>query len=166
MKFSVVASFTGVLSEDYDDGRYRSDCDLDDVVRLCKQHKIPFDLTDVGDSEYEYLSWESPDEPWFQHLRDLTICEFMTRSQFKAFIDDLGAFAEDCLTLGTLGGPLGLGCVPDIPMRMVSSQLIESVRVTPCPEVHGEPINFDYEDPDKLDAAWERIRGAFIAAYS
>ncbi|MFA5572180.1 MAG: hypothetical protein WDA42_03660 [Candidatus Bathyarchaeia archaeon] len=159
MMFSMVASFTGVLNEDFDDGRYRYDCDLDDIVQLCKQHNIPYDITEEGDSEYSYLAEESPEEEWFQHLRDVTIGVFLERKQFKAFVEDLGAYAEDCQTMGTLGGPLGYGVVPDIPMRMKSSQILDSIRVTPCPLVNGEPIHLDTEEK------WDRVREAFLEAY-
>lgn len=157
MKFSVVASFTGVLPE-YDSSCYYS-FNLGDVKRVCDQMEIPYDITEPGDSEYNYLA-EGKEDTWYSHMSDLTLCAFMTRSEFKTFVSELGAYAEDCLTMGTLGGPLGIGIVPDIPMNIESDVLITSIRVTPCPEVNGEPIYIDNE------RQWNVLRSAFISAYA
>ncbi len=161
MKFSVVASFTGVLPE-HDSSYYPCDVTLTDAIRACETAGIgESEPSEVGDSEYSYLADESEKPNWFEHLQDYQASGIVDRETLTRLIDDLGAFAEDCETMGTLGGPLAPwgGIVADIPFRIESQVLIECIRVTPIPcGTDGEPLKGD-------ERTWDRVRAAMLAVY-
>lgn len=148
MKYSIVATFTGWLENQ------PTDTTLNEVIKFCKEHKIDYDLSDEGDSEYAYMAEESPGSEW-EKVRDLNFSGVFNRDFLEA-LNDLGAYAESTGTMGTLGGPLGLGIVPDIVFDTQSQFLIASIRITPF---------VDREDWSVDDARWERMKAAVVATF-
>ena len=158
MKFSVVAQFTGVMPE-HDDNYYPCDTTLNDCLHAARAAGLDVDEpSEPGDSEYSYLAEEGSGNDWFEKLQDCQASGIIERDKFTEFVESIGAYAEDCETLGTLGGPLG-SIVGDIPMRCESQVLIESIRVTPVPcNSNGEFLAGD-------ERTWDRVRSAFISVY-
>lgn len=156
MRFSIVATFTGKM----DDRGYEAS--LEDAIDAATGAGLDIDEPcEIGESEYSYLAGESPDNEWYKGLQDVQASGILDRKQFERFIEDLGAYAEDCLTMGTLGGPLSGGmlyCVPDISFMMESSRLIESIRVTPIPS--------KYEPSGQCnERTWDRLRAVMLKLY-
>lgn len=114
---------------------------------------------DYSESEYRYLAEDNPDDPWFK-ARNWTGSGVLTKTEFYALVEDLDLQAEDCMTLGSLGGPLG-GIVPDVAMRNDDPESIVSVRVTPF---FGDSRDV-VEDEEKAARMWECIRRAFINTF-
>ena len=174
MEFSVVAHFSGIPGE-------YSPCDTsyDDALRASQASGLSVDETEPGDSEYAYLATEcgepDPDSwwgKWKERVQDCTVSGIIGRDAFTRWLDDLGAFAEDCGTMGTLGGPLAPwgGVVADISFRIESQVLIESIRATPIPGTVDEPLGkvrgaTDDERGADADRIWQRIRKATLAVY-
>jgi hypothetical protein len=188
MKFAVCAKFSGMMN----DRMEYCPCDmtLGDVVNLLKRLGIEHDITDEGDSDYQYLGHENGETEtdrilmrcriadvgaevgkfpfwlrWGAFVRDVSINAILDRDTFSALVDELGAWAEDVQTLGTLGGPLG-GHMADLSFRMESQVLIESIRVTPLPEdkATGEPLA-GFKVEERAGEIWERIRSATLSVY-
>lgn len=151
MLFSVVATFTGWLDDKY----WPCDTTLQDVINAIEAAGMDAEPSEPGDSEYAYLAEESDDDQW-SNLQDVMICGVMNRETFTSFVEDIGGWASDIGTLGTLGGPLGLGIVPDIVIEIESQALISSVRVTPVPS--NDTVEYTEE-------RWERVRTAFLTVY-
>lgn len=106
-----------------------------------------------GDQGYEYSylegRWENGSHRKWTAL--------LTRDQFDEFVSALGLYAEDVLTLGSLGAPgFGFGWSPAISFTSDDPDAILSAYVTPIPEVEKE--GFDDRD-------WERVRRAVLAVY-
>lgn len=93
--------------------------------------------------------------------RDMTVNCVLDKSQFSRFVDAIGAVANDCNTLGTLGGPLG-GIVPDVDFRIESSALIASFRATPF--FSRFALN-ECDSEERAERIWARLRAATIAVY-
>jgi hypothetical protein len=89
---------------------------------------------------------------------DVTASGIVDEETLDTLCHDIGASATDEETLGTLGGPLSIGIVPDIVFRIESSILIDSIRVTPfCPDwPDDEPVSFE---------TWSQLRDATIARF-
>jgi len=158
MLFSVLVKATGHMS----DCGY-GDLTLSELVTACRAAGLDCDdePSVPGDSEYSYL-WDKggkePGSPW-EGLQDFQASGILTRKEFDRLVDDLGAFAEDYLTMGTLGGPLGLRYVPDIPFEIESDRLIVSMRVTPVPK-------WELRNPRTgREGNWNRVRRATVAVY-
>jgi hypothetical protein len=189
--YSVVASFTGW----YADPRYwPSDVTLRDVCNVLRRLKLPFTRTRQGDSEYSYLAEEDTvgfpeeyrkryrnrrpvnEEPFpskwdfFRRLSDVDVSGILNHSQLVVLTDDLGLYATNTKTMGTLGGPLSSwgGVVPDICLESDSSVLICSVRVTPfCPEwdrFSGEKMRERFGDDARINW-YNRVRSRFIRQF-
>jgi hypothetical protein len=171
VKFSVVATFTGVLDDDW----HPCDLTLSDVLQACAG---PFgagedDLCEIGDSEYDYLAEESGErdpEDWFAKLQDLQVSGILDRPTFDAWVNDLGAFPDGCPTLGTLGGPISLGCVWDTNWEIESQLLIASIRVTPLPDVEFKfPVcdtpAHEVACQKKAERIQQRLERAILAVY-
>jgi len=186
MKFSVLATVVGLPDE-----RDYSELDYADAKKAFGSSGLDVDESEPGDTDYEYFAHEDGIEDeqlaeirahirilgdgvtysvksysWSSRIaiegRTLTASGIIGKAEFTKLIDDLGAFAEDCQTMGTLGGPLSDGiptCVPDIPFRFESRGLLESIRVTPVPcDRNGEPLSGD-------ERTWDRLRAATLAVY-
>jgi hypothetical protein len=92
-------------------------------------------------------------KPW-DELREIQVEGIVSFEQALAYLEHIGAVYEDCETMGTLGGPLGIGIVPDIPFNIESQLVVGSIRIT--------PIWFDGEEwSPPTEASWERIRDLF-----
>lgn len=109
---------------------------------------------------YELGFWER----WCVLCRDMQVNMILNRDQFDKFTSQLGLFATDCDTLGTLGGPLGFGPVPDIVFENDSSAMICSVRVTPIPGTLEKQLGLcsTQEDAHRI---WSRLKRAVVSVY-
>ena len=157
MKFSILAKFTGNM----EDRGY--ELNLTDAMRVSNEAGLAVDdePCEIGDSEYQYLSEEDSGCEWYDALQDIQASGIVSREQLEMFLDGLGAFAEDCETMGTLGGPLSDGMpyiVPDISFICESPILIECIRITPIPS--------KFEPNSCLtEASWGRTRKAMLSLY-
>ena len=163
MQFSVLLSVAGIPDRyNYQETCYR------DVLRACQAAGLAVDETEPGDSEYDYLATETDDNPdpdsfwgeWKAGVQDLTASGIIGKEAFTELMESIGAYPEDCETLGTLGGPLAPwgGVVPDISFRMECQELIDSIRVTPVPKrFEREPAS-----PEEAEDTWDRLRAAIF----
>ena len=148
MQYSIVGTFSGIPG--FPDGISDEPCHLDDIIRESDAFKgLSVDKTEPGETEYGYLAEEHDGdgdsfwEQWGREAIDVRVSGVLSEDEFRAWVDMLGAFPEDCETMGTLGGPLNpCGIVADISFRMECRFLIESIRVTP----------FYGDKRDRLDA--------------
>ncbi len=112
------------------------------------------DLTE-GDEQYEYDYLEGD---WVGG-RHRKLVGLLVRPHFEALVEDLGLYAEDVETMGSIGAP-GLfpevWCAPAIAFNGDDPEAIQSMYVTPIPEVLG--IGIDEE-------RWERLRRVLIDHY-
>ena len=94
-------------------------------------------------------NWEQWDE-----LREIQVEGIVPLDDALDYLDHIGAIFEDCETMGTLGGPLGIGIVPDMSFRTESQLVISSIRITPfwCDNGDWSPLS---------EASWERLRELF-----
>lgn len=169
MHFSVVARFSGYI-------RYNGESDISDVERLCREN-LPDHVIDVGEqgeSEYAYLADEFGDPLWRDDAYDVSVSAMLTKPEFEAWRDALYLTAKDENTLGTLGGPMGPFCVPDIVFGLDENAVIDTVRVTPIPcNLAGDPIprneRFErFSEDERRDYAgrlWDRLRAATLKTY-
>jgi len=77
----------------------------------------------------------------------------LDRATFETLMDRLGAVAEDVQTMGTLGGPLGIGIVPDISYNIESQAVIACIRATPI----SDRIN--------SEERWNMVRDAIMRTH-
>lgn len=159
MHFSVVATVSGIP-----DRCHAYDLCYNDCKRAFEASGLAMDETEPGDSAYSYLAEEDGTsefwQEWGEKVQDLTASGIIKRSVFTELVKSLGAYAEDVETLGTLGGPLGLGLVADIVFEVESQEVIVSMRVTPIP---CHPVTGEFLTGNKL--SWPRIRKAMLAVY-
>ncbi len=186
MKFSVLLTVTGLPDRSY------QEIDYGDVKRAVEKSGLDVSEGEPGDHDYVYLAKEDGMEDeeleeirahlrilgdgvtydlkkfsWSERLgiegRELTASGIIGKKAFRQLIDDLGAQADDCQTMGTLGGPLSGGmpyCVPDISFSIGSCSLLDSIRVTPVPcDRNGEPLEGD-------ERTWDRLRSATLAVFA
>jgi len=108
-----------------------------------------------GDEEYEYDYLEG----CWEKGKHRKLVGLLIRPHFEALVEDCGLYAEDVETMGSIGAP-GLfpevWCAPAIAFNAEDPEAIQSMYVTPIPEVLG--INITEE-------RWERIRRAVIDHY-
>jgi len=139
------------------------------------EHGLTYTDDEIFESEYDSGVWErfniAPEDEderieaeeeieakggWtaWDELRSIQVSGVVPFSQAMAYLDHIGAVYEDCETLGTLGGPLELGIVPDIPFGIESALVIASIRITPF-----------WSDGDGwtplTEASWERVKELF-----
>lgn len=119
---------------------------------------------DVGESEYRYLAKESgdPDDPW-KNAMEWKGSAILTRSEFDALYDALGAYDVSSATMGTLGGPLG-GIVPDLAVECepdaYDTAYIVCFRVTPVSR-----WGMAAADADAAERTWTRLSNAMERTY-
>jgi hypothetical protein len=139
------------------------------------EHNLSYTDDEIFESEYDRGLWDrynlAPEdederiaaeekmeakEEWkaWDELRNIQVQGVVTFGQAMAYLDHIGAIFEDCETMGTIGGPLGLGIVPDVPFRIESALVIGSIRITPF------WTNGDDWTP-LTEASWERVRELF-----
>lgn len=181
LMWSIVASFSGEhpdLSE-----YWPCEVTLSDVIRDWPGDKP--EPSEPFDSEYNYLAREGgiprkildrleeasggtkfqicrklkelyPRESFWACISDIQVSGILDRKTLFEFLDDIGAIYEDCETMGTLGGPLSIGIVPDFPFHVESQALISSIRITPilCKQEGEEWIPCRAPNEDQ----WERIK--------
>lgn len=156
MHFGIMATFSGT-------DEYAHDMDMDTIEHCCREAGLSVDVSEPGDSEYDYLAKESESEAW-EGIYDITVSGILDRETFTRWVEDLGLYAEDVRTLGTLGGPGNpMGLYPDIAFAGEYLTIIESVRVSPLPDV-GPPASLP-NDEAWANHAWERVRGAVLTVY-
>jgi hypothetical protein len=157
LMFSMTASFSGCHPRLQD----WSPCDitLADVIRDWPGDQ-PLEPSEPFDSEYSYLAKEGalgrrildrladargetrfqicrklkelyPREAFWTCISDVQGSGLFDRETCFGFLDSIGASFETDATMGTLGGPLGIGVVPDMAFHVESQQLISSIRITP-----------------------------------
>jgi len=167
---SVLATFEGINPTEY----YPCDSYARHMLPL-PEHGLSHTDDEVYESEYDRGLWErfniAPEDEeeriaaeeameakgeWkaWDELRNIQVEGVVPFGQAMAYLDHIGAVYEDCETMGTLGGPLGLGIVPDIPFMIESALVIGSIRIT--------PFWSDGDDWTPLtEASWERVRELF-----
>jgi len=185
LAFSIVATFSGEhprLSE-----WHPCDTTLSDVLKAWPGLETA--LSEPFDSEYAYLAKEGsiprrildrledargetrfqicrklkekfPRKAFWACISDIQMSGIFDRKTAFGFLDSIGARFETAQTMGTLGGPLGLGVVPDFAFNVESQVLIASIRVTPvlCKVLESgdlEPVRAPSE------GQWERFSGLF-----
>lgn len=106
---------------------------------------------DDGQYEYSYLEGR-----WTQgHHRKWAA--ILNRADFDRFVDQLGLFAEDVQTLGSIGAPgCGYGWVPAISFTSRNPDAIQIAYVTPLPDVRRQELG---------EHDWDRVRSAVLAVY-
>lgn len=167
---SVLATFEGINPTEY----YPCDAYASHMLPL-PEHGLSHTDDEVYESEYDSGVWErfnlAPEDEderieaeeameakgeWkaWDELRSIQVEGVVTFGQAMAYLDHIGAVYEDCETMGTLGGPLGIGIVPDIPFMIESALVIGSIRITPFWS------NGDDWTP-LTESSWERVRELF-----
>lgn len=167
---SVLTTFEGINPTEY----YPCDSYASDMLPL-PEHGLSYTDDEIFESEYDSGVWErfniAPEDEeerikaeeemeatggWkaWDELRNIQVSGIVPFGQAMAYLDHIGAIFEDCETMGTLGGPLGIGIVPDIPFMIESALVIGSIRIT--------PFWSDGDDWTPLtEASWERVRELF-----
>lgn len=167
---SVLATFEGINPTEY----YPCDSYARHMLPL-PEHGLTYTDDEIYESEYDSGVWESfnlaPEDEeerieaeeameakgeWkaWDELRNIQVEGIVPFGQAMAYLDHIGAVFEDCETMGTLGGPLGIGIVPDIPFEIESALVIGSIRITPFWSTGDDwtPLT---------ESSWERVRELF-----
>ena len=165
---SVLATFEGINPTEY----YPCDSYARHMLPL-PEHGLSYTDDEIFESEYDDGIWrrfsiapedeeeriEAEDElggafRGWDEIRKIQAEGVVSFGQAMAYLDHIGAVYEDCETMGTLGGPLGLGIVPDIPFTVESALVIGSIRITPFWSTGDDwtPLT---------EASWERVRELF-----
>ena len=163
MKCSFILSASGWMHKEYYNP-YET-C-LPDIRNALRDLGIPYDITAPGDSEYSYLADETEGTERYtmwSRIQDLTASGIVDKSQMKELCQSIGAYPTETPTMGSLGGPLGLGIVWDIDLGVESSSVIVSLRVTPVPERKGQMI--EYWPEERIENMVNRLERAFISVF-
>lgn len=117
-----------------------------------------FDTTEGNECyEYDYLegAWEKG-----KHRKLIGV---LTQEQFDEFVEELGLFAEDVETLGSLGVPWagcgGLGVAPAISFISEDPEAIQGAYVTPIPQCDPP------EDEEEMREVWEELKRKIVEKY-
>lgn len=110
-----------------------------DWRREMRARRIPYTWDRVETSDYDRDLWQDGMPDTWRTICELQASGIVSERVLAKVCDNLGIFATTDQTMGTIGGPLGIGCVPDISFRAEESYIVSCVRVTPC-EVDGQPI--------------------------
>lgn len=186
LKFSIVATITGNLL----DSRYAHDYTLADFVKDLDSALGISEPTKPGNTEYHYLATENgadgfkgaviesldggnaeiarwameryngDSDIWWATCSDYQNSGILDARAFFELLDNSAFSFEDCGTMGTLGGPLSMGCVPDVAFSTESQLCIASMRATPFwQDENGEahPVT---------DATWERLKKYYSNPYA
>jgi hypothetical protein len=117
----------------------------------------PFNIAPEDEEERieaeEKLEAEGKWKPW-DELMKVEVAGIVPLDDALDYLEQIGAIFEDCQTMGTLGGPLGIGIVPDMAFRTESQLVVSSIRITPFWNDNGDwsPLS---------EASWERLRELF-----
>ena len=140
-----------------------------------------WDMTE-GDEQFEYAYLEG-DWTKGKHRK---WCGLLSQEEFDDFINGTGLVAEHVETMGSIGAPgFGFGWSPAISFRGDDPECIAGAYVTPCGgkseiveflRLHDVAVpavllddddqQYLWNDSVDLDAPWEAVREAVIAAYS
>jgi len=177
MQFAILAEFSGIPDE-HDPCYWPCDLTYTDALRASREADLDVTETEPGDSDYSYLADEVGEprgeywDAWHRYVQDATVSGILDRARLTRWLDDLGAYAEDVETLGTLGGPANpCGIAPDIALAVESQALIASIRVTPLLDVEPHRIQLALAAGNEAracylaDRAWARMRRAFLHCY-
>lgn len=185
LKFSIVATVTGNLL----DSRYAHDYTICDFIRDLDSALGAAEPTVPGDTEYRYLAtkngadgfkgaviealdggnrdvavwamqrYEGDSDIWRATCSDYQNSGIIDARKFFDLLNDSAFTFEDCGTMGTLGGPLSLGCVPDVAFATESPLAIVSMRATPFWEdEQGQP-------QPVTEATWDRLKKYYRNPY-
>jgi len=101
-------------------------------------------------------------EEWY-HKKFIAL---LTEDQFKEFTDNMGLYAEDVRTMGSLGAPgYGFGWSPAISFNGEDSEGIQNAYVTPnIPISETEKLEIHYKGDH--DLIWETVRNQLLNQYS
>lgn len=179
--FSIVVNVTGntLIPSWYESG-------INDYAKEFDELLGPSDVSEPGDSEYHYLATENrmsefkaaviealdgggrkiadwaikrygdDSDIWWATCSDYQNSGIVSSRKFFEFLEYNDLVFEDCGTLGTLGGPLSIGCVPDVAFTSESRQAIVRLRATPFTS-KGEGT-----DPEPVtEATWERLKNLY-----
>lgn len=186
LKFSIVATVTG---NELDSRYWPCDSTLNCFKNTLDKYLGETDATEPGNSEYHYLAtenrmgdfksavvealdggnraiatwamqrYEGDSDIWWACCSDYQNSGILDAAMFFELLDSDQFNFEDCGTMGTLGGPLSIGCVPDVAFGTESQSAIVSMRATPF-----------WEDSDGnahpvTDATWERLKKYYSDPY-
>lgn len=167
---SLLAQFEGVNPAQY----YPCDTYVKHMLPK-EEHGLSFSDREIFESEWSEEMWhdagfriapEDEEERMYEEdgaggnfewdeLREIQVEGVVTFEQAIEYLEHIGATFEDCETMGTIGGPLGIGIVPDMPFKVESRLVVSSIRITPFwADRNGEwsPLT---------EASWERLRELF-----
>jgi hypothetical protein len=178
--FSILASFSGPHP------RHLRSSELRDVINAWPLSKP--DPSMPYDSDYAYCAREGDEVPrrvldvidssseetrfrildalsdkgyntFWASICDIQVNGILDREATFEFLDSIGASFEDCKTMGTLGGPLSPGIVPDFPFGIESQGMIASIRITPvlCRKEGDEWVPLRAPN----ESQWKRIENIF-----
>lgn len=185
LKFSVAVTVTGNIL----DSRYCNDYTLRDFARACDSVFGESKPTTPGNTEYHYLAKENncsdfkgaviealdggnrevavwamqryvgDSDIWWATCSDYQNSGIVDARKFFELLDDADFLFEDCGTMGTLGGTLSMGCVPDVAFGTESQAAIVSMRATPFWE------NENGEARPVTEATWDRLKKYYRDPY-
>lgn len=175
LMLAVCASFEGINPTEY--------YPCDSYARHMKplpEHKLQCTDDEIFDSEYDSGLWErfriAPEDEeererleseaeengtWkaWDELRNIRVSGCVEFKRGIAYLEHIGAIFEDCETMGTIGGPLSFGVVPDMSFRIESKLVVGTVRVTPF--IFRGIVDNTLSCSLVSEATWERIKGLF-----
>jgi len=103
--------------------------------------------------------YQGDSDIWWATCSDYQNSGILDAKDFFKLLDNSAFTFEDCGTMGTLGGPLGLGCVPDVAFSTESQSCIVSMRATPFWEdANGNP-------KPVTEATWDRLKKYYRNPY-
>ena len=131
---------------------YEFDISASDSVRhyMPKNRKL-WQITESHETEYGEI---------FPHGKHRKVCAWLTKEQFKRWLEDSILHVEECETMGSLGAPgFGFGWSPAIAYTSDVPDAIASAYVTPVPTKHdGSPIRAN----GVKNRDWKRIQRAMF----
>lgn len=102
---------------------------------------------------FERMEGRYGQSAWWATTSSYQAMGILDRPRWEWLAERLGLTAEGTETMGTLGGPLSIGVVPDIVYEGDSNLVILTVRVTPILDVKPKP------------GRWERVKSAIVALH-
>lgn len=89
-----------------------------------------------------YKRYDEGSDAWWGTLADAHVSGIVKSADaLRTWLEMIGASPSGCETMGTLGGPLSLGCVADIDWQTDGRDLLSSIRITPFyVDLDGEPL--------------------------
>lgn len=137
---------------------YEFDVPMESSVRRYAFRCRSLRLTERADGEPS--EWCS--DIWGGKVKHRKYAGLLTRAQFDRLIEETGMWAETTETLGSIGAPgFGYGLAPAISFRNDDPDAIQSMYVTPVPEVEPKrPVT-----RERGERVWDRVRNAVLTVY-